>query len=62
MISGGHRCPIGLASKLSRLYLLWYGYWIQKEYPCPGGLLDQPVKYVEAMHIISGVERDWNTK
>ena len=47
-----------VATAVSRLYMQWHQYHCMNQYPVAGGILDQPMKYVDAMNVLSQVELD----
>jgi len=36
----------------------WHTYHCMNQYPLAGGLLEQPMKYMDAMNVLSQVELD----
>jgi len=47
-------CPLPMISEWSRAMVRLYGHYKQHFLPFAGGLMEQPVAYVEAMEIIEG--------
>ena len=52
-------CPLKLVNPLSRLYIKWFTHYKNKLFPLEGTLLDQPVKYIEAMFIIENIDSEY---
>jgi len=46
------RCPLKLIKPETYTYLRFYGHYKQGFLPNEGGLLDQPLKYLQAMEVI----------
>lgn len=56
------RCPLKLVTQTSKLFLRFYQFMEKGFLPNPGGILDQPNRFVEAIAIlndsISNVQRE----
>ena len=58
VMQGSKTCLLRVATAVSRLYMQWHQYHCMNQYPVAGGILDQPMKYVDAMNVLSQVELD----
>lgn len=58
IMTGSKTCLLRIATASSRLYMQWHTYHCMNQFPLVGGILDQPLKYVDAMNVLSQVELD----